>query len=86
VGNNILTDVERATGFETFTGGCIFHLNKLKNNSEFGDLQLQILFGREIQAAAAAALSAICRRNSAYNVTTMCIKQHCRVVRLVHSV
>lgn len=56
MGNNALND-ERATGLQTFTGECTFHLNKQKNNSKFGDLELEILFGREIQATAASLIS-----------------------------
>lgn len=83
--NNALTDAERATGFQTFNGGCTFHLNKMKNNSEFGDLQLKILFGRET-GQQQLPLSAISRRNSAYDMSTVCIKQHCEVVRSARSV
>jgi hypothetical protein len=48
---------ERATGFQIYTGGCTSFLNKLKNNSACGDLELKILFGREIHGAAAALIS-----------------------------
>jgi hypothetical protein len=55
--DNVPTGAELATGFQTFTGGCTSHLNKLKNNSEFGDPELEILFRREIQATAASLIS-----------------------------